>query len=672
MQRPASKKTPIAFGIALLVVGCLILLLGGVYFAAGRLRAVLPGLAAGASAGSSKPETTLPAAVRTPLGAAVSDTLTALEQMPVPINDYTDLACRLKEICNVAATLQPPASPRQVGEQDQFWVTNQDSLNTFQVTATLRYVTPHIYFWVENGVSYNEPDLRNLADTFETKTYPTDRTFFGSEWTPGIDGDVHIYILYVHGLGSNVAGLFSADDENNPAVRKYSNGHEMFEINSTQNLGSDFTYGTLAHEFQHMIEWHLHRNQSTWMSEGTAELAAFINGYNPGGFDSVFIANPDMQLNDWPDDPANPSADVASYGAGFLFMDYFLNRFGEQATRTLVQEPANGLEGVTQVLDDLKAVDPLTGRPVGVDDLFLDWAVANYVQDPSVADGRYAYKNYPTAPKAGPTEAISICPQDPAARTVHQYGADYIRITCPGSYTLHFAGATSTPLLPANPHSGNYAFWSNKGDTSDMTLTHTFDFSGVSAPVSLTYWTWFDLENEWDYVYLEASTDGQHWDILTTQYGTASDPTGNSFGWGYTGSSDGWKQESLDLSRFAGRKVWLRFEYVTDLAVNGEGFLLDDFSIPAIGYSTGFETDDGGWQAAGFARVENVLPQTFRLALIEKGSSGTTVQIVPVNPDQTADVPLALGPNGASEAVLVVTGTTPFTRSLAQYQLSIR
>ena len=59
-----------------------------------------------------------------------------------------------------------------------------------------------------------------------------------------------------------------------------------------------------------------------------------------------------------------------------------------------------------------------------------------------------------------------------ASRTVNQYGVDYIRINCPGNYTLRFEGATSTRLLPADPHSGSYAFWSNKGDKSDMTLTH--------------------------------------------------------------------------------------------------------------------------------------------------------------------------------------------------------
>jgi hypothetical protein len=249
---------------------------------------------------------------------------------------------------------------------------------------------------------------------------------------------------------------------------------------------------------------------------------------------------------------------------------------------------------------------------------------------------------------------------------------DYYRINCPGNYSLHFEGATATRLVPADPHSGTHAFWSNKGDESDMTLTHTFDLTGVSGPVSMDYWTWYDIEQDFDYVFVEASTDGQHWTILTTPSGTASNPNGASYGWGYTGQSNGWIQESVDLSEFVGQKVSVRFEYLSDPAVNGEGFLMDDVTVPAINYSTDFETDDSSWQAAGFVRIENTVPQTFRLAIITHTTTGTTVQIIPVTGDQSADIPLTIGQNGVQDVVLVVTGTARFTRVIAPYQFSIR
>jgi hypothetical protein len=247
---------------------------------------------------------------------------------------------------------------------------------------------------------------------------------------------------------------------------------------------------------------------------------------------------------------------------------------------------------------------------------------------------------------------------------------DYIQIECPGQHTLSFSGATVTKLLPMDAFSGDYAFWSNKGDESDMTLTRQFDFSRLTGPVTLSFWTWYDLEEDYDYVYLQASTDGDLWEILTTPSGTAEDPSGNSYGWGYNGVSRGWINEQVDLSQYAGEQVWLRFEYVTDAAVNGEGMLIDDIRIAAIDYFTDFEEDDGGWEALGFVRVQNRLPQTFRLALITRSREGASVQMVRLSPDQTGEVSINLDED-TYEAILVVSGTTRFTRALADYEFEI-
>jgi hypothetical protein len=245
---------------------------------------------------------------------------------------------------------------------------------------------------------------------------------------------------------------------------------------------------------------------------------------------------------------------------------------------------------------------------------------------------------------------------------------DYFAIECAGDFTINFTGSTATGLLPANPYSGDYAFWSNKGDESNMTLTREFDFTSVSAPIELSFRTWYDIETDWDYVYVEVSENGETWEILTTPNGTGTDPSGNSYGWGYTGVTGDWIEEKVDLSDYAGKKVFVRFEYVTDAAVNGEGFMVDDVMVEATGYRSDFEADDGGWIAEGFVRVQNVLPQTFKLALIT--SSDSKVTIIPLNPDQTAEIPISLG--SGETAYLVVSGTTRFTREEATYQIEIK
>jgi immune inhibitor A len=603
----------------------------------------------------------------------LTDTLETLENTIVPVNDLNDLAKRFLGIENIPATVPPPVRPYQVGDTQVFWVSDTDTNENFQIDATLQYITDHVYFWIENGVLFNRNDLKNLVETFETKIYPTDREFFGSEWTPGVDDDPHLYIVYAGNLGSNLAGYFSSADEYNPLAHKYSNAHEMFLINSDNvGLGERYIYSTLAHEFQHMIHWYRDRNESSWLNEGFSELAALLNGYYDSGFDYLYAQDPDLQLNDWPNDP---SATTPHYGASFLFLSYFLDRFGEKATQSLVGEPSNGMESVDAVLKDIEAVDTLTNLPVRADDVFTDWAITNYVLDPSVGDGRFDYYRYQNAPQVSDTETIRNCNNLAEDRQVHQYGVDYVRFRCSGNYTLHFDGSDLVGVLPVDAYSGSYAFWSNKGDESDMTLTHTFDFTNTTGPISMNFHTWYDLEKDYDYLYVTVSEDGQNWKILRTPSGTDQDPSGNSYGWGYNGlSGEGknaaWIDESVDLSDYAGKNVQVRFEYVTDAAVNGEGFLLDDISIPQINYFSDFETDQGGWEPSGWVRIQNTLPQTFRLALITEGNT-TNVEYIPLSTGNTADITLNLG-GDVNEATLMVAGTTRFTRQEADYQLAVK
>lgn len=612
-----------------------------------------------------------PAATPIPISVP-TDTLSTLENTILPLSDPIELGQRLLGLRNLSPTVAPPSAPYQVGARQDFWLGNGDVEN-FSVSTTLQYITPHSYFWIEDGVDFNPRHLAQLAETFENQLYPTDRAYFGSEWSPGVDGDPHIYIVYARGIGEKIAGYFSSADEFPRTINPYSNQHEMFVFNADiTSLSDKYTAGVLAHELQHMILWNQDRNESNWISEGLSELAALLNNAYSGGFDALYTSNPDLQLNEWPDDSRSDA--TPHYGASFLFMTYLLDRFGKTAIADLVSNPDNDLHGLDTTLQQLHATDPLTGRQITADDLFTDWAITNYIDDSGVADGRFAYTSYSSVPRAAPTFSYAACPLSPVTTDVHQYGVDYIRFTCPGNYTLHFVGSIQAPLLPADMHSGKYALWSNKGDESDTTLSRSFDFTQVSGKLDLSYWTWFDIENGWDYAYLEASTDGENWQILTTPSGTRLNPQGYAYGWGYTGMSGSgtrpsWIHEQVDLSQYAGKKVTLRFEYVTDANVTGEGFLLDDISIPQINYTTGFESGTDGWQAQGWVRMENVLPQTYRLALLSFGKS-TQVQYIPLHADITADIPISIG-SGVDNVVLVVTATTRFTRQPAPYRFSV-
>ncbi len=607
-----------------------------------------------------------PQLTREPLPPEAAETERLLKETLIPVRDLHELAIRLRGVPpDTPRTINPEGPPDYpVGTCRTFHASNVDTNEQFDLTACLRYKNDVVYMWVEEGVKVDEADLKAAADLFATKTYPTTRAFFGSEWSPGVDNDPRLHILHARNLGDTVAGYYSSADEFVPAVREDSNAMEMFYIQiDNVTVNDEFYHGVLAHEFQHMIHWYNDRNEDTWLNEGSSELASYLNGYDTGGAEYVFSRKPDTQLNSWPEGPGTAGA---NYGASYLFMAYFLDRFGAEATRALVAHDENGFASVDAVLADL-------GTGMTHVDLFADWVIANLLDDPDLADGRYGYREIDPPPFKIETR-LSNYPTTRQA-TVHQYAADYIELT--GNRPLHFSftGSTQVGLMDTQARSGKYLWWSNRGDDSDMTLTREFDLTGVQK-ATLEYWCWYDIEEDWDYAYVEVSTDGgKTWEILVTPSGTPENPNGNSFGWGYTGRSGGkskaeWIQEKVDLTPYAGKRVLIRFEYITDDAVNRPGFALDDVAVPEIGYFSDFEADGGGWEAAGFVRHANVLPQRWLVQLVLFGPQ-TTVQRLELNPDQTGEWEIPLG-GGVDRAVVVISAYAPVTTEVASYQYSVR
>ncbi len=626
----------------------------------------------------------VPSIVRTPVPSPVGggpDTLTTLDQDVVPANNPRDLAMRLKGIKDIPEVVSTTPANYAIGDETQFYVSNLDTKENRRFSARLVYETQNVYFFAETGIDVKLADVKSLVDEFQDKTYPTDREFFGSEWIPGVDGDPHLYMLYARGVGGNAQAYFDPQSEYSHLVYTYSNEKEIFVLNADASGGSledPYWRSTLAHEFQHMIRWYHAPNAETWLNEGASELAAAINGFNVGGADFAFLDSPDLQLNAWSDLSVNADT-TEHYGAAYLFMQYYLDRFGEKATKALVSEQAAGLLAVDDALASLNLTDPATGKPLTALGVFEDWSIANFLNDKKIGDGRYAYTSYSNRVPQ-PTESVSSCPVGPTAATVHQYGTDYIEVRCVGSTTLNFTGSQQVQIVPTSPHGGRYALWSNREDSSDTTLTRDFDLSGTTK-ATLDYWVWYQIEKDYDYAYLEVSADdGQTWTILRAPSTTDANPTGANFGWGYTGCSGGgdpgtgcdatWVKESVDLSAYAGKKIQVRIEYVTDGNLNYPSLMLDDISIPEIGYSCDLEKDACGWQAAGFARIDNILPQTFSLQVILESGGQTTVSHVPLDANNQASVPLDL--KRGDQAIIVVSGTTPFTTEPASYEYEIK
>jgi hypothetical protein len=577
---------------------------------------------------------------------------------PTPYRNLYQLADELKlrpprHIAHIVGHTNPNYP---VGHQERFWILSEDENKYFKMTATIRAKTAHFYIYVQNGLKVSDSALQAAADRFEKHTYPTDRKYFGSEWTPGISGDPHITCLFGDLKSAQPAGYFSSEDEYPHPVNPWSNQRNLFYINSANTLpgGGDFDL-TLAHEFQHMIHWHMHPHDSLWLNEGMSMLAEQLNGFSVGE-QQDFLGQPKTQLDAW--DPQN---DFPHYGASYLFLSYLNQRFGARFTREMLADSK---------LTDFALIDDVLHRlqiHTTSRQLFAQWVVANYVDDRSVGGGAYWYKNLQQRVSVGNSKTV---PFDDHG-TVPPYAADYTVLDSLQNqkpFTLKFSAPTTIPLLntAGSAHEHTPFWWSNRGDMMQTSLERTVDLRHVKH-ATLHYQAAWDIEQDYDYLYVEASADGgKTFTTLPATDTTYLNPYGASYGNGYTGKH-AWSDQSIDLSAYAGHRVELRFQYVTDDGVNGESFLMRSLSIPEIHWHDNFS----GWTAKGFLPISsNILPSNWMVQLVAYTTKGISVSTMSLASTERGSITVNPAKQGLKKLVVVVFTTAPKTTVWTNYQLS--
>ncbi|MCL4826412.1 MAG: immune inhibitor A [Caldilinea sp.] len=599
---------------------------------------------------------------------ATLDTEAQVRLVEPPSRDPRRLTERLNPDIDHAPIFAEP-KVYQSGDRERFWVHNSDTKQNIEITAELIYQTAVANVWVEVDQVYDGRRIRQSIDRFSNVTYPALVNLFGSESNPGIDGDPRLHVLHTTQMGAGVAGYFYSADKYTRVVNPFSNEKEIFFINlNWLNRLRDYTsYETvLAHEFQHMIHWNQDRGEELWINEGLSEYAQEVAGYDPDiNFAYIFLREPDLPLKTW---NPNPGANAPHYGASYLFVAYLAQRFGDEFLGVLVAEPRNGANGVDQALATM-------GIDATFDDLFADWVVANWADAPDAldGDGRFGYRRFDLA-DAGAAATITAAPVAETAAQVANYGTDYLTLDEVGDVIFHFRGVTETQLADTTAPDGVRMWWSNRSDDANPRLTRQFDFSALTAgsPITMSVDMWWNIEETYDYGYVQVSRNGEDWMILPGQRTSTDNPTGNALGPGYTGVSGDagaptWVQEVFDLSEFAGGPLWVQFSYVTDDAVNTEGWLIDNMTIPALGYADSFEGDVTGWESEGWVLTDNRLPQRWLLQLMEfDGDRLTNVTRVPVDTDGAASIAID-GLSGSRHAVIAISGMTRKTVEPAQY-----
>jgi hypothetical protein len=174
------------------------------------------------------------------------------------------------------------------------------------------------------------------------------------------------------------------------------------------------------------------------------------------------------------------------------------------------------------------------------------------------------------------------------------------------------------------PHSGDYYVYSQQADESFKRLGATFTLPAGSP--FLKFWISFDIEDYWDYAFVEISEVGSDvWTTLPDVGGLSTTDTGDSCAsgwvdqihpflahymdadcspWGttgewnaFTGKSGGWQQLVFDLSAYAGKTVELYISYASDWATQNLGAFIDDIELSGYGLED-FETSMGAWETS--------------------------------------------------------------------------
>ena len=577
---------------------------------------------------------------------------------PPPSRDVADLARRLKPRTADDGRASIDKRPLVEGEPTQFWV------NRFRgyelVDGVVRAASENAYWVFDERVDVEQADLDTAIEEFESSVWPTVTGLFGGIRSPGIDDDPRL-VIYHAGLRPGVLGYFSSSDAYPSDIQPFSNERESIYISSVGlPVGSRSYMSVLTHELQHAIHWAADADEESWLNEGLAEFAVDAAGHWTTKI-ADYLRIPGTSLTQW---PGGPGIRTPSYGGANLFVDYLAEHYGgDRLIAELVKEPADGLESVDLVLERL-------GQDATSLDVFRDWVVANYLNEPN---GRYSSsaRNQRSAVRVG-SKFVSL-PKTYESE-VAQFGADYYVVTLPAdTLTITFNGDPGAALFPVAPHSGEACWWSNDGDGINTKLTRRFDLTGVDS-ATLRFHVWHAVEENWDFAYVEVSEDGgETWTILETTLTSDDNPNGTAFGPGFTGESNGWLEDSVDLTPYAGSEVLVRFEYVTDDAVNGRGLCFDDFSIEEIGWSDDAEAD-GGWQSDGFARVNNLVPEKFLVQIVRK-SPGRPPEVTRLLLDGESNGEIRLPNVNADpdeQVAVIVSAVTREAGSAAGYVLGFR
>jgi immune inhibitor A len=506
------------------------------------------------------------------------------------------------------------------------------------------------YFPNPNGCARPEDVISHeqlvyLLDEFDNNIYPTVADVYGEPLPRGDEGKKTWILIfnirdewyYDCTQTSYIVGYFSASEsaENNKNIM-HVDSYDWANRTGPDAARPYLYEGAFAHEFEHLVHFDIDPDEPSWVDEGLADLAGFLCGYGhwDGHLFNYLAYHPMVSLTFW-------GGGLEDYGASYLFQLYLFEKYGGAAfTSALVDEQANGIEGIENTLAAFGYRDRF-------DDIFDNWVVANYIDDTRKAGGKYGYDTLDIG--SADTQGATIewvlynvwwGPPDAAPFAVP---SDWFYGIEPQPYTAHYFRFNNTNAVnvwvdgddysgtPA--YSGSYEWYSDAEAWAWRSFYQTFSIPATGA--TLDFMTFYEIEEDWDYGYVEVyDQDTGEWYTLDAA-GTVDDvahgqdnpntpderePTAYAAAgrWhGFTGVSGGWVPVSMDLTPFAGHDIDVYFTTWQDGAFTLQMMYVDDISIPEIGFLDDVEAGEDGWASSGWYVSDGILANGLTIVAID-------------------------------------------------------
>ena len=400
----------------------------------------------------------------------------------------------------------------------------------------------------------------------------------------------------------------------------------------------------IAHELEHLLMNYSDPGELSWVDEGLADFAMFLNGFPTAGSHLTYhqVFHRETSLTRW-------GGGLENYGASLSFFLYLWEQAGGNGSdpgryaadlqydaaggdlliKLIFQNGADSIEGIQAAIDQFNAMGhPGLAAPLrSIEELYKDFVVAIYLDTttPDAGD-RFVFRNLDFGDRTTSTPWTIDLANDvfyagrgiyqgamPGARWEHNknvpqqialpFGASYETFRNVGpTFSLFFDGADANSIAP---HTGSTHWYGGYESQSDNILNVD---SAVSGGQTVDFWTWYFIEEGWDYGFVEALVNGV-WvtiplqndagQVVTTN---ANPHDNNTEGNGLTGTSGGayFVDEPVYIhltGTLPAGTTDVRFRYSTDAAYLDTGWFIDDVMIG--GAAATLSSPVGDWRQLG-------------------------------------------------------------------------